>query len=229
MSEGYTTKKVDGDLVVGRNVNAGGNATVQGNVSVGNDVVVKGWLKAKNIQGPCKGLFATEDRLKTCHPMPHEGWWALVGDTLPADIWRADNGEWKATGQKGGEPVADVDKFNVLSDTVDQAITKVNQDLSDLDAKTMKEVTDLDTKTAKEITDLSTKVSQITNREAEDIKTVNDSIDALDKKQSKAVSDLSDTVDKKLNASKVITIDEDSYGKLTEKPEGTLYMVYEND
>ena len=43
------------------------------------NVIVDGWLEAKNIKGVSKGLFTTIEKLKAVYPLPHDGWWALVG------------------------------------------------------------------------------------------------------------------------------------------------------
>ena len=51
------------------------------------------------------------------------GWFALVGDTLPADIYRAWGGEWKATGQKGGEPVLEIAKLTELSESLENEVS----------------------------------------------------------------------------------------------------------
>lgn len=92
------TKQIDGDVAVGRNIAAGGDANVQGSARVGHDLVVEGYLDAKNIKSPCKGLFKTAAMLKECFPRPHDGWWAMVGTSVPAYVYVAEGGEWVATG-----------------------------------------------------------------------------------------------------------------------------------
>lgn len=92
------TKQIDGDVAVGRNIAAGGDANVQGSARVGHDLIVEGYLVAKNIKSPCKGLFKTADILKECFPRPHDGWWAMVGTSVPASVYVAEGGEWVATG-----------------------------------------------------------------------------------------------------------------------------------
>jgi len=79
------TKQIDGDVAVGRNVSAGGDANIQGNVRVGHDLKVEGWLEAKNIKGVNKGLFATAAALREAYPQPHDGWFAGVSAS-DADI-----------------------------------------------------------------------------------------------------------------------------------------------
>lgn len=111
MGSSIPTKQLDGDISVGRNVAVGGKADVKGSMTVGHNLKVEGWLDAKNIKGPNKGLFKTAEQLRTAYPNPHDGWWALVGDTLPAPIYRGDGGEWVATGKDGGNPTVDSTEY----------------------------------------------------------------------------------------------------------------------
>lgn len=94
---------IQGSMTVSRDMTVGGHMTVRGNSVFGHNVTISGWLDAKNIKGPCKGLFASVDALNAVYPKPRPGWYALVGDTLPADVYRAEDGEWVATGEQGGE------------------------------------------------------------------------------------------------------------------------------
>lgn len=98
MTKPIPTKQIDGDVAVGRNIAAGGDANVQGSARVGHDLIVEGYLVAKNIKSPCKGLFKTAAILKECFPRPHDGWWAMVGTSVPASVYVAEGGEWVATG-----------------------------------------------------------------------------------------------------------------------------------
>lgn len=68
------------------------------------DVTVKGWLEADNITGFLRGLYPTYDELKEKLPEPHEGWCALVGETLPATLYRASGLQWHNTGTTAGTP-----------------------------------------------------------------------------------------------------------------------------
>ena len=96
-------KAINGDLSVSRKITAGKDLTVRGNSQFDHNVVIKGWLDAENIKGPCKGLYASVEDLDDAYPNPQPGWYALVGDTLPADVYRCENGVWTATGEKGGK------------------------------------------------------------------------------------------------------------------------------
>lgn len=112
--------QIDGDVAIGHNVTAGGSATIRGDVKVGHDVTIEGWLNARNIRGAGKGLYATEERLNEAYPKPHNGWWALVGDTLPAKVYRAWGGEWVATGETGGDFTMEWDKLEEVAKLLDE-------------------------------------------------------------------------------------------------------------
>lgn len=111
------TTSFEGDVSVGRNHNVGGDSTVRGKSLVKGNLKVEGWLDARNIKAPCKGWFLTEGRLLEAYPEPNEGWYALVGPTLPAQLYRADeNKTWQATGQMAGEPHVDVNFVEIDSE-----------------------------------------------------------------------------------------------------------------
>lgn len=114
---------VGGSVAVGRDVTVGGRSTVRGNATFNRDVYISGWLNARNIRGAGKGLYETVDKLNSAYPNPENGWFALVGNTLPADIYRAWGGEWVATGQKGGEPVLELAKLTELSESLENEIS----------------------------------------------------------------------------------------------------------
>ena len=114
---------VGGSVAVGRDVTVGGRSTIRGNATFNRDVYISGWLNARNIRGAGKGLYETVDNLKSAYPNPENGWFALVGNTLPADIYRAWGGEWVATGQKGGEPVLELAKLTELSESLENEVS----------------------------------------------------------------------------------------------------------
>lgn len=114
---------VGGSVAVGRDITVGGRSTVRGNATFNRDVYISGWLNARNIRGAGKGLYETVDKLNSAYPNPENGWFALVGNTLPADIYRAWGGEWVATGQKGGEPVLELAKLTELSESLENEIS----------------------------------------------------------------------------------------------------------
>ena len=114
---------VGGSVAVGRDVTVGGRSTVRGNATFDRDVYISGWLNAQNIRGAGKGLYETVDKLNSAYPNPENGWFALVGNTLPADIYRAWGGVWEATGQKGGEPVLELAKLTELSESLENEVS----------------------------------------------------------------------------------------------------------
>ncbi len=72
------TKQIDGDVAVGRNVSAGGNAAVKGNLKVGHNVIIDGWLTAKNVTTQCKGVFRSISEVKAAATDPKPGDWAMI-------------------------------------------------------------------------------------------------------------------------------------------------------
>lgn len=105
------TKQIDGDVSVGRDVNIGGKTTIRGSVKVGHNLTIEGWLEAKNIKGPNKGLFKTAAQLREAYPNPHKGWWALVtiegsvaSDHL-GQLYVVDGGTWVAQVDSNGNPL----------------------------------------------------------------------------------------------------------------------------
>ena len=120
------TTQLDGDVSVGRNTSIGGNITIQGGGRIKGTLVIDGWLDAKNIKGPNKGIFTTAEKLREAYPRPHDGWWAIVGKTLPSPIYVGDGGEWVATGESGGNPMFE-DTSGALQQTIDDAKNKANE------------------------------------------------------------------------------------------------------
>lgn len=118
-------ENIQGDLSTSRDITAGGHLNVRGNSVFGHNVVIKGWLDAKNIKGPCKGLYASEDTLNKAYPNPMPGWYALVGNTLPAAVYRSDGGKWVATGEQGGE-------VNLYLDQLETDVANLGDEVADI-------------------------------------------------------------------------------------------------
>ena len=118
-------ENIQGNLSTSRNITAGGHLNVRGNSVFDHNVVIKGWLDAKNIKGPCKGLYASEETLNEAYPKPMPGWYALVGNTLPAAVYRAEGGKWVATGEQGGE-------VNLYLDQLEQDVANLDDDVKDI-------------------------------------------------------------------------------------------------
>jgi Uncharacterized small protein containing a coiled-coil domain len=123
--------QVDGDVSVGRNVAVGGGIIAQGGSRFKGSVKVDGWLEAKNIKGANKGLFSTVEKLRSAYPLPHDGWWAIVGGSLPGPIFIADGGAWVATGMEGGNPSVELDDIGELKEDV----SSLQKDIADVEAE----------------------------------------------------------------------------------------------
>lgn len=121
------SNRIEGDLLVGRNIYAGGDLNIPGNATIGRNLRIKGWLEAENIKDTNKGLFPSEDALKDAYPNPKQGWWAIVGDSLPGPIYVGDGGKWVATGDEGGNPTIDSESNN-------QAIKELQNELKTVSA-----------------------------------------------------------------------------------------------
>ena len=127
---------IEGNVSVGRNAMLGGNAQIQGRAIIKRDLKVEGWLDAPNIKQPCMGLFDTEETLNESYPRPINGWYAYVGDKLPAAIYRAVGGKWVATGEQGGEPNLDIER-------IEEDVSGLHDDVSGLVADIEGVATDL--------------------------------------------------------------------------------------
>lgn len=146
------TKQIDGDVAVGRDVNIGGKATIRGSVKVGHNLIIDGWLEAKNIKGPNKGLFKTAVQLRETFPNPQDGWWALVtvegsaaSDHL-GQLYIADGGVWVAQVDSNGSallkgnPTVDSTEYMeaVEAMTADLEAVKVNVNQNEADIQSLR-------------------------------------------------------------------------------------------
>lgn len=129
MSSIPITKK-DGDVTIGRNARIGGSVSVERNATISGNVKIEGWLDAKNIKGPNKGQFLKVTDLRVAYPMPHDGWWAIVGAALPGDIYIGHGGEWVATGEKGGNPTIDSSQYSAAVEDLQSDITTLSADVT---------------------------------------------------------------------------------------------------
>lgn len=126
------TKQIDGDVSVGRNVTIGGKASVRGSATIDHNLRVKGWLDAPNIKGTNKGLFNSPIKLRETYPRPHDGWFALVGNTLPAALYIAEGGDWVATGETAGELNVDIEDFREELENQQTKILELEKNLENL-------------------------------------------------------------------------------------------------
>lgn len=124
------TTQMDGDVSIGRNVAIGGGTIIQGDAHIKGGVKVDGWLEAKNIKATNKGLFTTVEKLRAAYPLPHEGWWAIVGNTLPGSVYVVDGGKWTPTGEMGGSPTIESERYASSIAELEASMTTAKADIS---------------------------------------------------------------------------------------------------
>lgn len=124
----------EGDLTQGRNITAGGDITARGNSNVDGNLKVKGWVDAPNIKGSDKGLFKSEEALNAEYPKPQNGWLARVGNSLPANLYRGEDGKWVATGGTSGEgnvyipDIPDISNLETKIENVENDVLRLKRD-----------------------------------------------------------------------------------------------------
>lgn len=93
--------------------------TIDGDLTVQNDLTVGGVIRAKALKQPNCGLFETLEALKAKYPNPEVGMWATVGNTIPATVYLcAEEGVWKNTGQTGGIDSLDWSRISTIEGNV---------------------------------------------------------------------------------------------------------------
>lgn len=95
-------------------INSAGVQTrrVDGNMSVARDLYVGGVLYCRGVKYRCKGFFTTLEGLKSACPNPEPGDWAIVGDSIPGEIYHCkEPGVWTDSGQKGGDGEIDLTEY----------------------------------------------------------------------------------------------------------------------
>lgn len=116
-------------MSISRHITSGGNATIRGHATVGKDLKVDGWFEARNIKHVCKGLFRSEVMLNRSYPFPGMGWWALVGDTVPSEVYVSEDGRWVATGKQGGSTTVDLTIIRALEQQLEELSTRMAEDI----------------------------------------------------------------------------------------------------
>lgn len=192
------TTQLDGDVSIGRHVAIGGNTTVQGNGHIKGRLKIDGWLEAKNIKGEStdKGIFTTLEKLKAAYPLPKDGWWALVGNTLPCPIYVAEGGEWVATGGNGGSPTIDSDKYEKQVESLQEDIKKNKEEIEGLKKETEKQ--------GKTVLQLSSGLQD----------TINQALQEDAKTRKKELDSLRDLVNSKENFKSTVLTEEEYRGKV---------------
>lgn len=97
--------------------------TFYGDVNIHNNLTVAGTIRAKGVKQPCVGLFASVEALEAAYPDPEVGMWAVVGDTMPGDMYRCDlvGGvpKWVYTETTGGVDEIDLTDYAHVADLPD--------------------------------------------------------------------------------------------------------------
>lgn len=120
--------KIEGDAIISGDVTTGGGVTANGSSVFKKNLKVEGWLEASNLRGPCKGLFNTETYLKELYPNPKEGYWAMVGDTVPALVYIAKKDDGKIVWVNTGNQTANLD-INVYDSELKVSIDELESKL----------------------------------------------------------------------------------------------------
>lgn len=135
---------------------------IQGDVTAKGRLRVEGWLIADNVKVSNKGLFQTLEELVARYPSPHDGWWALVGESLPADIYVARGGAWEATGGQGGSESIDIARYDGLIEELQNDAIEASQEITTLkekDASLDEAITALSTSLSDNFRGLSEEIS----------------------------------------------------------------------
>lgn len=146
MTNAIKTTHVDGDVSIGRNVNIGGRTTQQGDMHVKGSIKIDGWIDAKNIKSACKGLFRSESDLTNAYPEPRNGWWAIIGDTIPGIIYIAKDGIWNSTQKTGGSINIDIDHYNNLFERLSDDVHELDTKLDTIDNELEKMASNIEIK-----------------------------------------------------------------------------------
>lgn len=78
-------------------------STFDGDVNILNNLTVAGTIRAKGINNPGVGYFSSLAALEAKYPYPEVGWWAIVDDTIPGEIYHCvTEGEWTDSEHTGG-------------------------------------------------------------------------------------------------------------------------------
>ncbi|MDE6654016.1 MAG: hypothetical protein K2K37_06485, partial [Muribaculaceae bacterium] len=128
-----TNNQIKGDLEVCCSATVAGRMVARGAALIKGNLRVEGWLDAKNVRAPCKGLFADMDALTSAYPEPMAGWWALVGKTLPARIYLAKGRRWIDTGEDGGEITVDLDAYDRAIEDISDRVNDLNVEIMNID------------------------------------------------------------------------------------------------
>lgn len=120
------------EITVGHDAHVGGHLTVRGHARVHHNLRVDGYLEAAHLKNTAKGLFRNAEQLSSAYPRPEKGWWALVGEGLPAEVYMVTDGLWTPTGHMAGEPEIDASGWFEELLYIQQQIESLGQQYSKL-------------------------------------------------------------------------------------------------
>lgn len=127
------------EITVGHDAHVGGRLTVRGHARVHHNLRVDGYLEAAHLKNTAKGLFRNTEQLSSAYPRPEKGWWALVGEGLPAEVYMVVDGLWTPTGRMTSGPEIDASGwFEELlyieqqMESLGQLYSKLNTDIAEL-------------------------------------------------------------------------------------------------
>lgn len=127
------------EITVGHDAHVGGRLTVRGHARVHHNLRVDGYLEAAHLKNTAKGLFRNAEQLSSAYPRPEKGWWALVGEGLPAEVYMVVDGLWTPTGRMTSGPEIDASGwFEELlyieqqMESLGQLYSKLNTDIAEL-------------------------------------------------------------------------------------------------
>ena len=126
MNKTYKGHRIDGDMTVSHDVKVCGDSVFKGSVRI------NGILSADNIDSCNKGFFPNATELEIAYPTPKPGWWAIVGESLPGDIYTCSSSKkWKNTGIKGS-PLDDHSDYSKLMEEIESIKDHVFQLTADI-------------------------------------------------------------------------------------------------
>lgn len=157
------SKTISGDVAIGRHVYTGGDANIAGSATINGNMKVDGWLDAKNIKYANKGLFPTTDKLKEAYPEPKRGWYALVGETIPAPIYIVEGGVWVNSGAISNDLNVDLTDYVTTGELSNELqgyatsdeVEAVSDELNVHKASMASEVSRINTELAEQRTDIN--------------------------------------------------------------------------
>ena len=187
MNSSIPIEQFDGDMAVGRDITIGGNSAIRGSAKIGHNLIVNGWIEAKNIKAANKGLFKTEEQLRDAYPTPEKGWWALVAvqgseatDHL-GQLYISDGKKWVAQVDSRENPLlkgVPTIENKVYTETVERltaTLTTINGDVRN----NKDEIKDLRNTQASDTANLNALYTRLENTTTDEFRSAKEMLDTL--------------------------------------------------